>query len=281
MSNSSRSFYSRAGKPVVGFTLIELLVVIAIIAILAAILFPVFAQARDKARQTACLSNSKQIALGMMMYVQDYDETYAMGGYNVNGQNSRWYRDMHPYVKNIEVYRCPNKTGGNFSPTLQAPSATFPVGGPSSPGGFGMNVTLAVFPYNPSGTTPWTPPAGVTLAAVNSPAGTFMIAEGANLTTTFYTEAKDNPEKWNFYESSATDWQITPPSNFTGTTNYYATAPDGNTARRPTARHAGGLNVVYCDGHVKWSRIEQFIGVTPARPNGWPYGDPNNCWDNQ
>ena len=86
------------------FTLIELLVVIAIIAILAAILFPVFAQAREKARQSACLSNLKQIGTGMMMYVQDYDETYPMtlysaGNNTINQQNS-WRTQIHPYIKN-------------------------------------------------------------------------------------------------------------------------------------------------------------------------------------
>ncbi|NLO06641.1 MAG: DUF1559 domain-containing protein [candidate division WS1 bacterium] len=95
-----------------GFTLIELLVVIAIIAILAAILFPVFARAREKARQASCLSNAKQIGLAMLMYVQDYDEMfpdryYATGVTDIvwpNGSvrsSSMWYRDIYPYVNNI------------------------------------------------------------------------------------------------------------------------------------------------------------------------------------
>jgi prepilin-type N-terminal cleavage/methylation domain-containing protein/prepilin-type processing-associated H-X9-DG protein len=102
-----------------GFTLIELLVVIAIIAILAAILFPVFARAREKARQTSCLSNVKQIGLGFMMYAQDYDETmpyvrlnhaenitYPDSSYSNN--SAPWFVSIYPYVKNIQVYDCPS-----------------------------------------------------------------------------------------------------------------------------------------------------------------------------
>src|SRR4028118_1359145 len=86
------------------FTLIELLVVIAIIAILAAILFPVFAQARSKARQAACLSNQKQIGLAVLQYVQDYDETYprsnrAYQNEETTGQSS-WMRHLYTYTKN-------------------------------------------------------------------------------------------------------------------------------------------------------------------------------------
>src|SRR5215203_5217128 len=95
------------------FTLIELLVVIAIIAILAAILFPVFAQAREKARQTSCLSNTKQIGLGLMMYVQDYDETYPMNMYlGQNADSSPCVLlsqvAVAPYIKNMDIYRCPS-----------------------------------------------------------------------------------------------------------------------------------------------------------------------------
>ncbi len=89
-----------------GFTLIELLVVIAIIAILAAILFPVFARAREKARQTSCLSNVKQIMLSIMMYAQDYDETLIPASQlRFTGD---WYRALEPYVKNIQVWSCPS-----------------------------------------------------------------------------------------------------------------------------------------------------------------------------
>ena len=103
-----------------GFTLIELLVVIAIIAILAAILFPVFARAREKARQSSCTSNVKQIALGVLMYVQDYDERFPPERNGVDGPT--WYRTgnivyttygnyqplIFPYVKNYQVFMCPS-----------------------------------------------------------------------------------------------------------------------------------------------------------------------------
>ena len=89
------------------FTLIELLVVIAIIAILAAILFPVFAQAREKARQASCLSNGKQLGLGLLQYVQDYDETYPSGsGSTFIGIG--WAGEIYTYVKSTKVYSCPD-----------------------------------------------------------------------------------------------------------------------------------------------------------------------------
>ena len=106
---------SKRGTRASGFTLIELLVVIAIIAILAAILFPVFAQAREKARQTTCLSNVKQLGTGLMMYAQDYDETLplssfsAVPGQSVNSiQNPKWADVIQPYVKNDGIFMCPS-----------------------------------------------------------------------------------------------------------------------------------------------------------------------------
>ncbi|MBC7805760.1 MAG: DUF1559 domain-containing protein [Akkermansiaceae bacterium] len=92
-----------------GFTLIELLVVIAIIAILAAILFPVFAQARAKARQAACLSNGKQLGLAIVQYVQDYDGVYPPGALGpISGPETSWPSLVYPYVKSAEVFVCPS-----------------------------------------------------------------------------------------------------------------------------------------------------------------------------
>jgi prepilin-type N-terminal cleavage/methylation domain-containing protein/prepilin-type processing-associated H-X9-DG protein len=107
-----------------GFTLIELLVVIAIIAILAAILFPVFAKAREKARQSSCLSNMKQLSLSWLQYIQDYDEisprannivpvgsfVLADGVTPSNDGNMLWPYQIMPYVKNNQIYNCPSST---------------------------------------------------------------------------------------------------------------------------------------------------------------------------
>src|SRR5205823_175043 len=117
------------------FTLIELLVVIAIIAILAAILFPVFAQARESARTTSCLSNTKQLGLGILQYIQDYDEKFPLWIYcdSVGGANPSpnsgpgtvdtpwgpwknnhigWDKTVQPYVKNVQVFKCPSNDVG-------------------------------------------------------------------------------------------------------------------------------------------------------------------------
>ena len=157
-----------------GFTLIELLVVIAIIAILAAILFPVFAQAREKARQSVCLSNFKQIGLGVMMYAQDYDETYPMnrlqvlpGGSEGNRRIVSWKSVTLPYVKNFDVYRCPSNPLHN---TKDETKDSEQWGYPAFPISYAYNGTIlwnSVGPNEPV----------IRLAAVPEPARYLMIIE--------------------------------------------------------------------------------------------------------
>ena len=108
MSTSTSKSTPRGARS--AFTLIELLVVIAIIAILAAILFPVFARARENARRASCESNLKQIGLGIFQYTQDYDEKFPAGYIPTSGTNVPWAVVVQPYVKSVQLFRCPSNT---------------------------------------------------------------------------------------------------------------------------------------------------------------------------
>jgi len=138
-----------------GFTLIELLVVIAIIAILAAILFPVFARAREKARQSSCLSNVKQLTLGSMMYCQDYDERL-VASYTLGAPSGAryWYELLQPYIKNQQILTCPSW-------------ASYPLG-------YGWNYAyLTYYWHSPAGYGY----GGVPIAEIDYPAETIMLGD--------------------------------------------------------------------------------------------------------
>jgi prepilin-type N-terminal cleavage/methylation domain-containing protein/prepilin-type processing-associated H-X9-DG protein len=270
------------------FTLIELLVVIAIIAILAAILFPVFAQAREKARQTACLSNTKQLGLAVSQYIQDYDEMLPMGGYDTSAYSSRWYRDVYPYVKSVGVFSCPSESRDtingvvtNFTPVLQAATATRPEG-PSYNGAYAANGNWFGYATSSAG-------ASFPISDMKDSAGTFLICEAAQVDSAKVTGAGSsdglNPDNWNKYATKYADYRVTPPTPRLGPSgqwNQYTTDDSNfNYSRRPVARHNGGLNVIYADGHAKWSRITDFLGIPAKGIGGWPYGDPKNAWDDQ
>ncbi len=152
-----------------GFTLIELLVVIAIIAILAAILFPVFAKAREKARQTTCSSNLKQIGMGMLMYAEDYDETLPQSEYNEKAWGFCFYKDkIMPYVKSDKIFQCPSDSSWCKSADCDYNS----------------------YVYNG---IPWTPGwgiAGRSLAAINAPSTIVMVFDSSVCAATSYHQPK-------------------------------------------------------------------------------------------
>jgi prepilin-type N-terminal cleavage/methylation domain-containing protein/prepilin-type processing-associated H-X9-DG protein len=225
-----------------GFTLIELLVVIAIIAILAAILFPVFAQAREKARATACLSNMKQIGSGLTMYLQDFDETmpaadwgnawvgppntvFAFGTGAGTGPPT-WADVFQPYIKNLQVMKCPSDNSGN--PVVNGVQI------PGAPLSYALNYyfyrTLTGFRGNSDGGT---------LAEITRPAAKLYVGEV-------------NSNK-----------------------NIELVRPDRLDA---LTRHFQGANYLYADGHAHWHRMpELWRTVNPpwsnaaaAQTQPWP-----------
>jgi prepilin-type N-terminal cleavage/methylation domain-containing protein/prepilin-type processing-associated H-X9-DG protein len=276
-----------------GFTLIELLVVIAIIAILAAILFPVFAKVREKAHQTACASNEDQIGLAIAQYTEDYDETLPLANYipsdpTINGYVN-WQYEVDPYVKGgypignkalvngasgqyLSVWFCPDWQNtndlfyDNGTPAGAAPSSATP-----SKSYLANENYLGAYVFAAPSTGPNTnfaKPSAI-LAKIKSPAQTVLVVEGRG--NTVNTSGNDTPGA------------ILAGNNSVANTDY------GNYVSG-RARHNGGSNYLFFDGHVKWFRepgrdpnthapIEATTGVVYSQaqfPNasGWFLEDP-------
>jgi prepilin-type N-terminal cleavage/methylation domain-containing protein/prepilin-type processing-associated H-X9-DG protein len=212
-----------------GFTLIELLVVIAIIAILAAILFPVFAKAREKARQISCASNLRNLGTAILMYTQDYDEQFPLAAYATSGfAFTTWHELTDPYAKNKDIWRCPSSQV----------SRTDAGGQPTTHFGYNVRYLTNIAPdfSNANGHT------ALSLAAVDRPAETVMLVDAK--------------------ASIAGSWCgddgkfLLPPSQ-----------ADTHCWGRPSFLHTDGANVLWIDGHVKWHRPDQFYSnqVPPDR----------------
>jgi prepilin-type N-terminal cleavage/methylation domain-containing protein/prepilin-type processing-associated H-X9-DG protein len=272
---------TRREREDMGFTLIELLVVIAIIAILASILFPVFAQAREKARQTSCLSNEKQLSLALLMYVQDYDESFPCGSqrYNQGIWGLGWAGQTQAYMKNTAILKCPDDgtSGVTANATFQA---LFPVS-------YVFNSNVA---RNPSD------------ASFNAVASTVLLAEikGDVADVTAVDETGASTQSVNIYSATGDGLTKLWVGNIAGTgavqncfTNqtvnngvnytalydtgamggYSANSNAGNMAPcanyfDPTynsgndGRHAGGSIFAFADGHAKFLRPG---AVSPGR----------------
>ena len=227
-----------------GFTLIELLVVIAIIAILAAILFPVFARARENARRASCQSNLKQIGLGFMQYTQDYDEKYPPFQFIFDPSEATrkyyyYWNSLNPYIKSTQIWACPSNSSGTFSSA-----------GYIADGVFKATDNIS-YTYNGA-------LHGAALASVDSPAEVFLSWD------------VQPGYAWSGYAYSAS-YNLTNPA--AGETVDYATAHNGDRGRTPQgqknspsySRHLDGDNYLFADGHVKWQSHNAVQPATDVR----------------
>jgi prepilin-type N-terminal cleavage/methylation domain-containing protein/prepilin-type processing-associated H-X9-DG protein len=214
------------------FTLIELLVVIAIIAILAAILFPVFAQAREKARQASCLSNQKQMGNAVMMYVQDYDETMVC---YVNSTSNYWSMALEPYVKLRKLWYCPSfpSNGG----TVTTNSSTY-----------GVNRWHVISSINGS-------PAPLSLATFTRPADVMLMADSQSSPLVRQTDSACPGFQAGFLQVYC------PQTGGPHTTTQCATIMK---TAGVDARHSQGATVLFVDGHAKWLRGEVITRLETA-----------------
>lgn len=226
-------------KPVrAAFTLIELLVVIAIIAILAAILFPVFARARENARRSSCQSNLKQIGIGILQYNQDYDEKMPRDLIDVNGSRYAWSVVVQPYVKSTQVFACPSNTK-NQNSIAASDGGIAPDGVTKIPQSYVVagNDGFYKWPMNNS-STGYNDHSGAAIAEINSPSQTILVWESR------YGNAALNPNH-SYQGVGGTAF-----SEGYGLTNHLTTS-----------------NYLFCDGHVK--SLKPLASVSPV--NMWVY----------
>jgi prepilin-type processing-associated H-X9-DG protein len=249
--------------------LIELLVVIAIIAILAAILFPVFARARENARRSSCASNLKQIGLGMLQYTQDYDEKLVAYGYSTaatpvpfqastgTGSNYKWMDAIYPYVRSEQLFNCPSMASDAQNYRYAGPGGTAVTA--NQYGSYGVNMayrqTAGKRPASSSAEGLGALQFTVSLAEIEAPATTVQVADNA-------IGVIGTGGSYPFMMYSDTVSTANEPRMIPGyrVPVLYGTSSSAAWA----ARHLDTANVLYTDGHVKAQRLDSLLAKNSA-----------------
>ena len=250
------------------FTLIELLVVIAIIAILAAILFPVFARARENARRASCQSNLKQIGLGILQYTQDYDESLP----HMVGDSEPflgWVQIINPYIKSYQIFQCPSET---TTGATYITNAYYPDAGATNSTSDHTDYAYNGLAGNPPGANYRV---GAKLAQLQNPAiGIMVNDQNPTLAGEYGPMGMQAYAKSTYYFGGAVGGNGAYCYGILGET----TIPTGDCADRVTVdrgtngaakRHLGTANYLFADGHVKALRASQIYGAgTPFDVSG-------------
>jgi prepilin-type N-terminal cleavage/methylation domain-containing protein/prepilin-type processing-associated H-X9-DG protein len=280
-----------------GFTLIELLIVIAIIAILAAILFPVFGRVREMAKRSSCASNLKQMGLAVLQYAQDYDERYpsATMGYGYAGCSSngsdnprcvKWMDLVQPYAKSTQIFNCPSDTfsgvraryvpSQNLEPSSPRTADPCTAAAPCAFGSYATNLGYFGVPAGASSEqvagpmTHYPDPNtyGSYLAALNDPATTIMISDslardpsGTNEDAAFYAGGANDATTGS---GSAFDFRASVVNDMNVVQSRHGSTA-GN-LNGPLARHLDTANILFADGHVKAMKIDNLLGESTTAP---------------